>query len=162
MEWFYRRADGTPFRGAGGVLRLQPDHPGRREARAGQVPASVFENWGLPVIQGLTTYFSADEYRRRPGAWIWSPCPCVYQPEFDGQLHFRAYAVTERTADGRKVCRPCPTGVTRVAELACRWAELARKPMPEKRWPSSSQHAARSDTIGSAHGLDTPETASGN
>ena len=131
-----------------------------REARAGQVPASVFENWGLPVIQGLTTYFSADEYRRDiRGLDLVSLPVCVYQPEFDGQLISVPYAVTERTADGRKVCLPLPDRVTRVAELACRWAELARKPMPEKKVAVIFHNMPpRSDTIGSAHGLDTPET----
>lgn len=120
----------------------------------------MFENWGLPVIQGLTTYFSADEYRRDiRGLDLVSLPVCVYQPEFDGQLISVPYAVTERTADGRKVCRPLPDRVTRVAELACRWAELARKPMPEKKVAVIFHNMPpRSDTIGSAHGLDTPET----
>ena len=84
---------------------------------------------------------------------------CVYQPEFDGRLISVPYAVTERTAYGRKVCLPLPDRVTRVAELACRWAELARKPMPEKKVAVIFHNMPpRSDTIGSAHGLDTPET----
>ena len=161
MERFYRRADGTPIPGALVVsYGFSLTTLAGREARAGQVPASVFENWGLPVIQGLTTYFSADEYRRDiRGLDLVSLPVCVYQPEFDGQLISVPYAVTERTADGRKVCRPLPDRVTRVAELACRWAELARKPMPEKKVAVIFHNMPpRSDTIGSAHGLDTPET----
>lgn len=72
----------------------------------------MFENWGLPVIQGLTTYFSADEYRRDiRGLDLVSLPVCVYQPEFDGQLISVPYAVTER--DGRtggRCASPCPTG----------------------------------------------------
>ena len=65
MERFYRRADGTPIPGALVVsYGFSLTTLAGREARAGQVPASVFENWGLPVIQGLTTYCSADEDRR--------------------------------------------------------------------------------------------------
>lgn len=161
MERFYRRADGTPIPGALVVsYGFSLTTLAGREARAGQVPASVFENWGLPVIQGLTTYFSADEYRRDiRGLDLVSLPVCVYQPEFDGQLISVPYAVTERTADGRKVCLPLPDRVTRVAELACRWAELARKPMPEKKVAVIFHNMPpRSDTIGSAHGLDTPET----
>ena len=161
MERFYRRADGTPIPGALVVsYGFSLTTLAGREARAGQVPASVFENWGLPVIQGLTTYFSADEYRRDiRGLDLVSLPVCVYQPEFDGQLISVPYAVTERTADGRKVCLPLPDRVTRVAELACRWAELARKPMPEKKAAVIFHNMPpRSDTIGSAHGLDTPET----
>ena len=107
MERFYRRADGTPIPGALVVsYGFSLTTLAGREARAGQVPASVFENWGLPVIQGLTTYFSADEYRRDiRGLDLVSLPVCVYQPEFDGQLISVPYAVTERTADGRKVCR---------------------------------------------------------
>ena len=125
MERFYRRADGTPIPGALVVsYGFSLTTLAGREARAGQVPASVFENWGLPVIQGLTTYFSADEYRRDiRGLDLVSLPVCVYQPEFDGQLISVPYAVTERTADGRKVCLPLPDRVTRVAELACRWVD---------------------------------------
>ena len=63
-----------------------------REARAGQVPASVFENWGLPVIQGLTTYFSADEYRRDIRGLDLVSLPC---------------ASTSRSLTGSSF--PCPT-----------------------------------------------------
>ena len=52
MERFYRRADGTPIPGALVVsYGFSLTTLAGREARAGQVPASVFENWGLPVIQ---------------------------------------------------------------------------------------------------------------
>ena len=89
------------------------------------MPASVFENWGLPVIQGLTTYFSADEYRRDiRGLDLVSLPVCVYQPEFDGQLISVPYAVTERTADAS----PCVASTSwweltgdRRGQLGGRW-----------------------------------------
>ena len=161
MERAYRREDGTPIPAALVVsYGFSLTTLSGREARAGQVPSSVFEDWGLPVIQGLTTYFSADEYRRDiRGLDLVSLPVCVYQPEFDGQLISVPYAVTERVADGRKVCRPLPDRVERVAELACRWAGLARKPMAEKKLAIILHNMPpRNDTIGSAHGLDTPET----
>ena len=84
----------------------------RRKARAGQVPASVFENWGLPVIQGLTTYFSADEYRRdiRGLDLVLLPV-CVYQPELTGSSFpcpTRCRRSGRRT--GGRCAAPCPTG----------------------------------------------------
>ena len=83
----------------------------------------------------------------------------MYQPEFDGQLISVPYAVTERAAKGGRSAVRCLTRAARVAELACRWARLARKPMEEKRLAIIFHNMPpRNDTIGSAHGLDTPET----
>ena len=161
MARAYRRADGSPIPAALVVsYGFSLTTLSGQEVRAGQVPASVFEDWGLPVIQALTTYFNAEEYHRDiRGLDLVSLPICVYQPEFDGQLISVPYAVTERAADGRKVCRPLPDRAARVAELACRWARLARKPMEEKRLAIIFHNMPpRNDTIGSAHGLDTPET----
>ena len=161
MERAYRRPDGTAIPAAlVAAYGFSITTLSGRAYQAGRPPESVVADWGLPVIQALTTYFSADEYRRDVrGLDLVSLPICVYQPEFDGQLISVPFAVTEHTADGRKVCRPLPGRVERVAELACRWAALARKPMEEKRIAVIFHNMPpRNDTIGSAHGLDTPET----
>lgn len=161
MERAYRRSDGASIPCAlvmtygFSVTTLSG-----RVYRAGQPPQSVFEGWDLPVIQALTTYFSTEEYRREiRGLDLVSLPVCVYQPEFDGQLISVPFAVTERTADGKKVHRPLPDRVARVAELACRWGMLRRKPISEQKIAVIFHNMPpRNDTIGNAHGLDSPET----
>ena len=161
MERSFRREDGTPIPGALVMTYgFSLTSLAGRDMQAGIVPKSVFEKWGLPVIQALTTYFSAEEYYRDIRGLDMVSLPiCVYDPEFDGQLISVPYAVTERSADGRKVMRPLEDRVNRVAELACRWGSLSRKPMAEKKIAIIFHNMPpRNDTIGSAHGLDTPET----
>ena len=161
MERAYRRSDGTPIPSALVVTYgFSITTLSGRAFRAGQPPQSVFEDWGLPVIQALTTYFSLEEYRRDiRGLDLVSLPVCVYQPEFDGQLISVPIAATERDENGRRVLRPLPGRVDRIAEMACRWGALRHKPMPEKKIAVIFHNMPpRNDTIGSAHGLDTPET----
>lgn len=161
MEWAYRRPDGTPIPGAlvvtyGSSLTTLSG----RAYETGRPPRSIFEDWELPVIQAPATYFTAEEYRRSLQGLDPINLPvCVYQPEFDGQLISVPIAVTQRDASGRRVLCPLPDRVERVAELACRWAALRRKPMAEKKVAIIFHNMPpRNDTIGSAHGLDTAES----
>ncbi len=161
MERSYRRPDGTPIPTALVVTYgFSITTLSGRVFRAGQPPRSVFEDWGLPVIQALTTYSSLEEYRRDiRGLDLVSLPMCIYQPEFDGQLISVPIAVTERGEQGRNMLRPLPDRVERIAEMACRWGTLRRKPMSEKKIAVILHNMPpRNDTIGSAHGLDTPET----
>lgn len=161
MERAYRREDGTPIPDALVVTYgFSITTLSGQAYQAGRPPHSVFEKWGLPVIQALTTYFTWEEYRQDiRGLDLVSLPVCVYQPEFDGQLISVPIAVTERDESGRKVLRPLPDRVERIAEMACRWAVLRRKPMCEKKIAVIFHNMPpRNDTIGSAHGLDTPES----
>ena len=161
MEQAYRCPDGSAIPAAFAVTYgFSITTLSGRSYQAGQPPKSIFEDWNLPVIQGLTTYFTEEEYRQDiRGLDLVSLPICVYQPEFDGQLISVPFAVTERNCEGRKVCRPLPDRVDRVAELACRWASLSHKPLSEKRIAIILHNMPpREDTIGSAHGLDTPES----
>lgn len=161
MEKAWRREDGSPI-----PCALAVTYGFSLTTLSGKVyetahpPESVFEDWGLPVIQGLTTYFSEEEYRRDiRGLDLVSLPICVYQPEFDGQLISVPFAVTEESADGRKVCRPLPDRTDRFAELACRWGQLRTKPLSEKKIAIIFHNMPpRNDTIGSAHALDAPES----
>lgn len=161
MERAYRREDGTPIPDALVVTYgFSITTLSGRAYQAGRPPHSAFEKWGLPVIQALTTYFSWEEYRRDiRGLDLVSLPVCVYQPEFDGQLISVPIAVTQRDESGRKTLQPLPDRVERVAEMACRWAALRRKPMSEKKIAVIFHNMPpRNDAIGSAHGLDTPES----
>lgn len=164
MERMYRRTDGSPIPCAlvltyGFSLTTLSG----KVFETGRPPESFFEAWKLPVIQGLTTYFSEEEYRRDiRGLDLISLPITVYQPEFDGQLISVPFAVTEQEPDGKRVCRPLKDRVDRVAELAARWGGLSRKPMSEKRIAIIFHNMPpRNDTIGDAHALDSPESVYG-
>lgn len=161
MEQLYRRPDGTPIP-ASLVLSygFSLTAMSGEQQIAGQPPKSVFERWNLPVIQAMVTYFNSEEYARDiRGLDIVSLPFCVYQPEFDGQLISVPYAAREEDEDGRKFYKPLPDRVARVAELAHRWAELSRKPLSEKRVAIIFHNMPpRNDTIGTAFGLDSPES----
>lgn len=161
MEQHFRRTDGSVIPASLAVTYgFSLTTLAGRTYLAGQPPKSVFEPWDLPVIQGLTTYLSEEEYRKdMRGLDLVSLPICVYQPEFDGQMTSVPFAVTETNNDGQKVCRPLPDRVERYAEMVCRWAKLSATPMPQKKIAIVLHNMPpREDTIGSAHGLDTPES----
>ncbi len=159
MEQAYRREDGSAIPSA-----LVASYGFSLTAMSGETqiagvpPKSVFEAWDLPVIQAMTTYFSPQEYYEDIRGLDLVTIPfSVYQPEFDGQLISVPYAATVIDDEGRKVYRPLPDRVQRVAELAHRWAELRRKPLSEKRLAIIFHNMPpRNDTIGTAFGLDSP------
>lgn len=159
MERFFRRADGSAIPSALAVTYgFSMTTLAGRVFQAGQPPKSVFESWNLPTIQGLTTYLSEEEYLHdMRGLDLVSLPICVYQPEFDGQITAVPFAVTAVSADGKKYSKPLPDRVDRYAEMLCRWAGLSRIPMSQKRIAIVLHNMPpREDTIGSAHGLDTP------
>lgn len=161
MEHAFRREDGTAIPSALVVTYgFSITTLSGQSYQAGQPPRSTFERWDIPVFQGLTTYFSEEEYLQNiRGLDLISLPICVYQPEFDGQLISVPFAVTQCDEEGRKVCMPLPDRVERLAQLACRWASLSRKPISQKRIAVILHNMPpREDTIGSAHGLDTPES----
>lgn len=161
MEQHFRRTDGSIIPASLAVTYgFSMTTLAGRTYLAGQPPKSVFENWDLPAIQGLTTYLSEEEYYKdMRGLDLVSLPICIYQPEFDGQMTSVPFAVTEVNDEGQKVCRPLPDRVERYAEMVCRWAKLSSTPMAQKKIAIVLHNMPpREDTIGSAHGLDTPES----
>lgn len=161
MEHAFRRDDGSAIPSSLAVTYgFSLTTLAGKAYQAGLPPKSVFEDWNLPVIQGLTTYLNEEEYFQDiRGLDLISLPICIYQPEFDGQITSVPFAVTAVSSDGRKYSHPLPDRVQRFAEMVCRWASLSRIPMKKKRIAIVLHNMPpREDTIGSAHGLDTPES----
>ncbi len=124
---------------------------------------SLFTRWKVPVIQAMTTYYSYEEYNRLIQGLDTVSLPiCVYQPEFDGQIITVPFATTERIIQEsieRTIYAPIMDRVKKISEIAFKWALLRTKANSEKKVAIIFHNMPpRNDNIGTAHGLDSPES----
>jgi len=122
---------------------------------------SVFELFGVPVFQAMTTLQSYEEWdnsvKGLDGLSLsWS----VFQPEFDGQIIAFPFATTEvldTELGSKKVACPIDDRVNKIVTLAINWANLRYKDNLEKKVAIIlHNNPPRNDNIGGAAGLDTP------
>ena len=122
---------------------------------------SVFQMFGVPVFQVMTTMQSTEEWnnsvRGLDGMSLsWS----VFQPEFDGQVITYPIAATEyeeTPLGSRKYAKPIEDRVDRITALAINWAKLRHKENQDKKIAVIlHNNPPRNDNIGGAAGLDTP------
>jgi len=131
------------------------------DGSAPRVEKSVFELTKVPVLQAMHTYYDYEQWRKA-SAGIDSMMlgVCVYEPEYDGQLITFPVSVKEieKTPYGpRKISRPIPERIEKICAIACNWAQLSKIPEAEKKIAVILHNSPpRNDTIGCAHGLDTP------
>ncbi len=124
---------------------------------------SCFENFNLPVFQAITSYLSKEEFENSPsGLDIASVSLNIYQPEIDGQIITIPIAASEEIEkDGivGRVFVPITEQVKVLCELVNRFAQLKNKKPQERRVAIIlHNYPPRNDLIGSAHGLDTPNS----
>lgn len=124
---------------------------------------TCFETFNVPAFQGMTTAFSLEEYLEDPaGMDIVYLTLNIYQPEMDGQIISVPIATTEKELiEGIEVSRfkPMKERMDLLAELASRHADLRRMDNKDKKVAIVfHNYPPRDDNIGSAHGLDTPES----
>ncbi|MGI5083790.1 cobaltochelatase subunit CobN [Treponema putidum] len=124
---------------------------------------SCFENFNLPVFQAITSYLSKEEFEKSPsGLDIASISLNIYQPEIDGQIITIPIAASEEIEKNGIVGRvfvPMPERVKALCELVHRFAQLKNKKPQERRIAIIlHNYPPRNDLIGSAHGLDTPNS----
>jgi cobaltochelatase CobN len=122
---------------------------------------SIFEIFGVPVFQVMTTMQSYEEWNSSvKGLDNLSLSWSVFQPEFDGQIITYPIATTEYedTALGkRKYARPIEDRVDHITTLAINWAKLRRMDNSRKKIAIIlHNNPPRNDNIGGAAGLDTP------
>lgn len=125
--------------------------------------STIFENFDIPVFQAMTTYMSREEFKKDPaGLDFVALSLSVYQPEMDGQIITIPIATTELVnLDGVEVeiLEPIEDRVEILAELSDRFSKLKNLKNDEKKVALIlHNYPPRNDTIGSAHGLDTPES----
>lgn len=122
---------------------------------------SIFELFGVPVLQGMTTLQTYEEWndsvKGLDGLSLsWS----VFQPEFDGQMITYPIAtneVIETELGNKKVATPIEDRVEYLVRLAINWANLRHKKDSDKKVAIIlHNNPPRNDNIGGAAGLDTP------
>lgn len=134
--------------------------PGYGGAR---VEKSIFEQIGVPVFQAMTTFYNYDQWKSSlMGVDQMLLSTNVYQTEYDGQIMTSTVAYTDvlETPYGTKsISLPISERIARTVRKALNWAKLRRIPMSEKRVAFILHNMPpRNDMIGSAYGLDTPES----
>ncbi len=118
---------------------------------------NFFLDYGVPVIQSMTSFRSAEKWRSDVNGLTASEIAYdIVHPEFDGQIISVACASTERDPEGAYMAEPLEDRPGRAADLAVNWAKLRKKENSERKvaillymYPPKTANA------GGASGLDT-------
>ncbi|MFB6127341.1 MAG: cobaltochelatase subunit CobN [Halolamina sp.] len=164
-------ADGDPVVDAvcsSFMFSLSMDERGRSADDEGDDAETVFlDRLGVPVLQTVTTMRSRSRYDGSDtGVMGFELALSVALPEFDGNVVTHPISGKERTDDGAAIGSapkqhfPIADRVDHVSRLAVNWARLRHVPNDEKRVAVVLHNYPPSDDgIGTAFGLDTPESA---
>ena len=133
------------------------------DGSGGFMEKSVFEDLDVPVLQAMSTYYTYDQWQESlAGLDAMLLSSTVFQTEFDGQIITVPIACTETvmTDYGTKnISVPIPDRIERVARLTINWGKLRKTPIEDKKVAVIFHNMPpRLDMIGSAYGLDSPES----
>jgi len=149
------------------MFSLSMDERGRSADDEGSGAEDVFlDRLGVPVIQTVTTMRSRSRYEgSETGVMGFELALSVALPEFDGNVITHPISGKERTDDAAGIGSapkqhfPIEDRVDHAARLAVNWARLRHVPNEEKRVAVVLHNYPPSDDgIGTAFGLDTPES----
>ncbi|MFB6117206.1 cobaltochelatase subunit CobN [Halosegnis sp.] len=165
-EWLL--ADGEPVVDAvcsSFMFSLSMEERGRSAADEGANEVFL-DRLGIPVIQTVTTMRSRSRYEgSETGVMGFELALSVALPEFDGNVITHPISGKERTDDTADIGSapkqhfPIEDRVDHAARLAVNWARLRHVPNPDKRVAVVLHNYPPSDDgIGTAFGLDTPES----
>jgi len=149
------------------MFSLSMDERGRSASDEGDSAEDVFlDRLGVPVLQTVTTMRSRSRYERADtGVMGFELALSVALPEFDGNVITHPISGKERTDDDAGIGSapkqhfPIADRVEHAASLAVNWARLRYLDNDEKRVAVVLHNYPPSDDgIGTAFGLDTPES----
>jgi cobaltochelatase CobN len=149
------------------MFSLSMDERGRSASDEGDGAEAVFlDRLGVPVIQTVTTMRSRSRYDASDtGVMGFELALSVALPEFDGNVITHPISGKERVDDDAgigtapKQHLPIEDRVDHAASLAVNWARLRHVPNDEKRVAVVlHNYPPTDDGIGTAFGLDTPES----
>ena len=131
--------------------------PGCGEQKA---PDDFLTRLGVPVIQAVNLYGSADDWKKSPfGLSAADIAMSVVSPEYDGDIDGVPYCGTEKSEDGEYRQAAIPDRCEALAEMAVRWARLRRIPEKGKKVAILIyMYPPRQDLAGGGYGLDTMES----
>ncbi|AAM71664.1 MAG TPA: cobaltochelatase subunit CobN [Chlorobaculum sp.] len=127
---------------------------------------SILPGLDVPFLQAFNTFQSREQWRESiQGLGTMEVSYNAAQPEFDGALMTVPFSTRENMGidplTGGEVLRimPVEERVSKLADMALRWAALRRKPNADKRIAIIFHHyPPRNDRIGCAVGLDSFES----
>ncbi len=149
------------------MFSLSMDERGRAADDEGAGAEDVFlDRLGVPVLQTVTTMRSRSRYEAsETGVMGFELALSVALPEFDGNVITHPISGKERVEDDAgigtapKQHRPIDDRVDHAARLAVNWARLRHLPNDEANVAVVLHNYPPSDDgIGTAFGLDTPES----
>ncbi|MCF2241999.1 cobaltochelatase subunit CobN, partial [Halobacterium salinarum] len=149
------------------MFSLSMDERGRSASDEGDAAEDVFlDRLGVPVLQTVTTMRSRSRYESADtGVMGFELALSVALPEFDGNVITHPISGKERTDDDAGIGTapkqhfPIADRVEHAASLAVNWARLRHLDNDEKRVAVVLHNYPPSDDgIGTAFGLDTPES----
>ena len=150
------------------MFALSMSERGRDAADEGHAAEDVFlTELGVPVLQAITTMRSQSRYEASDtGVMGFELALSVTLPEFDGNVITHPISGKERMDDAAGIGTapkqhfPIDDRVDHVARLAVNWARLRHLPNDEKSVAVVLHNYPPSDDgIGTAFGLDSPESA---
>ncbi|MFB6157930.1 MAG: cobaltochelatase subunit CobN [Haloferacaceae archaeon] len=149
------------------MFSLSMDERGRSGDDEGDAGDVFLDRLGVPVIQTVTTMRSRSRYERSDtGVMGFELALSVALPEFDGNVITHPISGKERTEDAAGIGSapkqhfPIEDRVGHAAGLAVNWARLRHVPNDERRVAVVLHNYPPSDDgIGTAFGLDSPESA---
>ncbi len=118
------------------------------------------QKWNVPVLQAYTVLAEYDAWKQNlEGMNAMEISISITLPEFDGALHSVPIAAKSRDVDGNLHYTPIFERINRLVSKAKKWAILRSKPNKDKKIAIIFHNfPAKNSNIGSAVGLDTPES----
>ncbi|MFA1611599.1 cobaltochelatase subunit CobN [Halobellus rubicundus] len=149
------------------MFSLSMDERGRDADDEGSAEDVFLDRLGVPVLQTVTTMRSRSRYESSDtGVMGFELALSVALPEFDGNVITHPISGKERTDDAAGIGTapkqhfPIDDRVDHAARLAVNWARLRHVPNDEKNVAVVLHNYPPSDDgIGTAFGLDSPESA---
>ena len=124
------------------------------------VPIKFFQRLNVPVLQAYTVLSSLQEWEDSPaGLDAVNVSISVSLPEFDGIIHTVPVAAKTMDVTGEMVYADMPERMVALADKAYKWAVLGQKSNCDKKIAIIfHNYPATNSSIGSAAGLDSPES----
>ncbi|MEG0070243.1 MAG: cobaltochelatase subunit CobN, partial [Cetobacterium sp.] len=98
------------------------------------VKESIFEKYEIPIIQGMCTYQSREQWdESNVGLDMMSLVSSVYYPEFDGQIISVTCGTSERISEDQTICVPIKERVNKISRMALNWGTLSVKENKDKK-----------------------------
>ncbi len=115
---------------------------------------------GVPVLQAYTLLQSYEEWQQRMEGMTPMEVSCsLAMPEFDGVIHGVPIAAKEHLVDGTTQYVPIPERIVQMAKKAKKWSMLHHKNNIDKKIAIVfHNYPASNSNIGSAQGMDSPES----